>query len=165
MFKDFIRCLERATVKNLDVLPFHPFNLYSGKDTVIFCNRYIHHFLYTLSLTSRQQNLNFFIASVNRLYLDLHLEVRLEVGEQSEENGERQFEDLRHRGDSVLGQGHTQVLLDGVDEHLISLENGPGVLQDGQEQLEGQDLRSQLMGPGAGARLEEGSGSVSMYVR
>lgn len=76
--------------------------------------------------------------------------MRLEVGEQSEENGERKFEDLRHGGDTVLGQGHAQVLLDGVDEHLISLEDGPGVLQDGQEQLQGQDLRSQLMGPEAG---------------
>lgn len=73
-------------------------------------------------------------------YLDLHLEVRLEVGQQSEENGKREFEDLRHGGDAVLGQGHAQVLLDGVDEHLISLEDGPGVLQNGEEQLEGQDL-------------------------
>lgn len=79
-------------------------------------------------------------------YLDLHLEVRLEVGEQSEENGKWEFKDLRHRGHAVLGQGHTQVLLDGVDEHLIGLEDGPGVLQDGQQQLEGQDLRSQLVG-------------------
>lgn len=75
--------------------------------------------------------------------------MRLEVGEQSEEDGEREFEDLRHGGDAVLGQGHTQVLLDGVDEHLVSLEDGPSVLQDGEEQLEGQDLRSQLMGPEA----------------
>lgn len=71
----------------------------------------------------------------------------LEVGEQSEENGEWEFEDLRHRGDSIFGQGHTQVLLDGIDEHLIGLEDGPGILQDGQEQLEGQDLGSQLVGP------------------
>ncbi len=82
-------------------------------------------------------------------YLDLHLEVRLEVGEQSEENGEWELEDLRHRRDAVLGQRHAQILLDSVDEHLVSLEDGPGVLQDGQEQLQGQDLRSQLMGPEA----------------
>lgn len=87
---------------------------------------------------------------LQRIYLNLHLEVRLKVGEQSEENGEWEFEDLRHRGHSIFGQGHTQVLFDGIDEHLISLEDGPGVLQDGQEQLEGQDLRSQLMRPEEG---------------
>lgn len=81
------------------------------------------------------------------LYLDLHLEVCLEVRKESEENGKRQFEDLRHRGDPILGQSHTQVLLDGVYEHLVGLKDGPGVLQDGQQQLEGQDLRPQLVGP------------------
>lgn len=85
------------------------------------------------------------------LYLNLHLEVGLEVGKEREEDGERELKDLRHRGDSVLGQGHTQVLLDGVNEHFIGLENGPGILQDGQQQLEGQDLRSQLVGPEAEA--------------
>ena len=87
--------------------------------------------------------------------------MRLEVGEQGEENGEREFEDLRHGGDAVLGQGHAQVLLDGVDEHLVGLEDGPGVLQDGQEQLEGQDLRSQLVGPEAEPEGERGRGSSS----
>lgn len=71
------------------------------------------------------------------------------MGEQSEENGEWEFEDLRHRGDSIFGQGHTEVLFDGVDEHLIRLEDGPSVLQDGEEQLQGQDLGAQLMGPEA----------------
>lgn len=73
------------------------------------------------------------------------------MGEQSEENGQGEFEDLRHGGDPVFGQGHTQVLFDGVDEHLVSLENGSGILQDGQEQLEGQDLRTQFVGPEAEA--------------
>lgn len=72
----------------------------------------------------------------------------LEVGQQSEENGERELEDFRHGGDAVLGERHAQVLLDGVDEHLVGFEDGPGVLQDGQEELEGQDLRPQLVGPG-----------------
>lgn len=94
-------------------------------------------------------------------YLDLHLEVRLEVGEQSEENGERELKDLGHGGDAILGQGHAQVLLDGVDEHLVSLEDGPGVLQDGQQQLEGQDLRSQLMGPEVEGE-REGGGGINM---
>lgn len=81
-------------------------------------------------------------------YLDLHLEVGLEVGEEGEEDGQREREDLGDRGDAVLGQRHTQVLLDGVDEHLVGLEDGPSVLQDGQQQLEGQHLGAQLMGPG-----------------
>lgn len=60
-----------------------------------------------------------------------------EVGEQGEEDGEGELEHLRHGGDPVLGQRHTQVLLDGVDEHLIGLEDGPGILQDRQEKLQG----------------------------
>lgn len=84
--------------------------------------------------------LNLLVCVANWLYLNLHLEVGLEVGQESEEDGERELKDLRHRGDSVFGQGHTQVLFDGVDEHFIRFENGPGVLQDGQQQLEGQDL-------------------------
>lgn len=81
------------------------------------------------------------------IYLDLHLEVRLEVGQQREEDGEGELEDLRHGGDPIFWQGHTKVLLNGIDEHLVCLEDGPGVLQDGEEQLEGQDLGAQLMGP------------------
>lgn len=84
--------------------------------------------------------LNLVVCVANWLYLNLHLEVGLEVGQESEEDGERELKDLRHRGDSVFGQGHTQVLFDGVDEHFIRFENGPSVLQDGQQQLEGQDL-------------------------
>lgn len=95
------------------------------------------------------------------LHLDLHLEVRLEVGQQREKDGKGELEDLRHGRDPVLGQGHAKVLLDGVDEHLVGLEDGPGVLKDGQEQLEGQDLGAQLVGP------EEGTDKVlveSFYV-
>lgn len=73
-------------------------------------------------------------------YLNLHLEVGLEVGQKCEENGQGEFEDLRHRRDAVFGQRNAQVLLDGVDEHLVGLEDGPSVLQDGQQQLQGQDL-------------------------
>lgn len=76
--------------------------------------------------------MNLSVGGANWLYLNLHLEVGLEVGQESEEDGERQLKDLRHRGHSVFGQGHTQVLFDGVDEHFIGLKNGPGVLQDGQ---------------------------------
>lgn len=93
--------------------------------------------------------LNLSVSVANMLYLNLHLEVGLEVGQQSEEYGERQLKDLRHRGDSVFGQGHTQVLFDSVDEHFIRFENGPSILQDGQQQLERQHLWSQLVGPTA----------------
>lgn len=120
-----------------------------SRESVFFHNRYLFHYHYSVSLKSWQNKTGKKGMQGWICYLDLHLEVRLEVGEQSEENGEWEFEDLRHRRDTILGQGHTQVLLDGVDEHLVSLEDGPGVLQDGQEQLEGQDLRSQLMGPEA----------------
>lgn len=99
--------------------------------------------------------LNLLVCVANWRYLDLHLEVGLEVGQESEEDGERELKDLRHRGDSVFGQGHTQVLFDGVDEHFIRFENGPGVLQDGKQQLEGQDLWSQLMGPEAEGEAAE----------
>lgn len=119
----------------------------SAERLLSYTNRYLCHYLYTFrkpeKLTTKPEIYVF-------CYLNLHLEVRLEVGEQGEEDGEGEFEDLRHGGDSILGQGHAQVLLNGVDEHLIGLEDGPGVLQDGQEQLEGQDLRPQLVGPEAG---------------
>ena len=55
-----------------------------------------------------------------------------EVGEQGEEDGQRQFEDLRHGGHAILGERDTQVLFDGVYEHLVRAENGTRVLQDGQ---------------------------------
>lgn len=63
-----------------------------------------------------------------------------EVGQQREEDGERQLEDLGDGRDAVLGERHAQILLDGVDEHLVGLENGPRILQDGQQQLQRQDL-------------------------
>lgn len=72
----------------------------------------------------------------------------LEVGQQRKEDGERELKDFRDGRDAVLGQRHTQVLLDGVNEHLIGLEDGACILQDGQEQLKGQDLRAELVRPG-----------------
>lgn len=64
-----------------------------------------------------------------------------EVGEQGEEDGERQFEDLGHRGDAVFRQRHAQVLFDSVDEHLVGAEHRPGALQHGEQQLQGNYLR------------------------
>ena len=70
----------------------------------------------------------------------------LEVREESEEYCEGEFEDLRYGGDAVLGQRHAQILLDGIDEHLVGFEDRSGILQDREQQLQRQDLGSQLMG-------------------
>lgn len=59
-----------------------------------------------------------------------------EVGQECEEDGQGELEDLGDGGDAVFGQRHTQVLLDGVDEHLVGLEDGPCILQDGEQQLQ-----------------------------
>ena len=68
-------------------------------------------------------------------YLNLHFEMLFEVGQECEEDGEGEFKHLRHRTDPVLGQRHTQVLFDGVNKHLVRLEDGAGILQDRQQQL------------------------------
>lgn len=81
-------------------------------------------------------------------HLNLHLEMSFEVGQQGEEDGQRELKDFGDGGDAVFGQCHTQVLLNGVDEHLVGLEDGPCVLQDGQQQLQREHLGAQLMGPG-----------------
>lgn len=80
------------------------------------------------------------------LYLDLHLQVNLEVGQQGEKDGQRELKHLGHGGDAVFGQSHAQVLLDGVDEHLVGAEHGPGALQHREQQLQGDDLGAQLVG-------------------
>lgn len=64
----------------------------------------------------------------------------LEVGEQCEEDGQRQLEHLGHRRHAVFGQSHAQVLLDGVHKHLVGAKDGTGPLQHGEQQLEGNDL-------------------------
>lgn len=76
----------------------------------------------------------------------MHLEMRLEVGQEGEENGQRQLEHFGDGGDAVFRQRYAQVLLDGVDEHLIGFEDGPSILQDGQEELQREDLGPQLVG-------------------
>lgn len=39
---------------------------------------------------------------VGAVYLNLHLQVDFEVGEEGEEDGERELEDLWHRGDTIF---------------------------------------------------------------
>ena len=83
-------------------------------------------------------------------YLYLHLQVHFKVWKKSKKNSERELKDIRHWRDAVLGQRHTEVLLDCVDEHLVSPEDWAGVLQHGQEELQGDHLGAQLVGPGEG---------------
>lgn len=80
-------------------------------------------------------------------YLNLHFKVHFEVGEQDKEDGKRQLEHFRHRGDPVFGERHTQVLFDGVHKHLMGSEHRSSSLQHWQQQLQGNHLRAQLMGP------------------
>lgn len=61
--------------------------------------------------------------------LNLHFEMMLKVGQQREEDGQRQFKHLCYRWDTVLRQRHAQVLFDGVREQFIGTENGSRVLQ------------------------------------
>lgn len=84
--------------------------------------------------------------SLLTLYLNLHLQVDLEVGQQGEEDGQWELKDLRHRGDAVFGQRHAQILFDGVDEHLMGAKHWPGALQHREQQLQGDNLGPQLMG-------------------
>lgn len=70
------------------------------------------------------------------------------MGQQGEEDRQRQLEDLRHRGNTVFGQRHAQVLLDGIGKHFVSAEDWAGTLQQGKQQLQGDNLGAQLMGPG-----------------
>ena len=72
----------------------------------------------------------------------------LEEAEQRKEDCEGALEDLWHGRDAVLGEGDAQVLLDGGDEHLVGPENSAGVLEHREEELEGEDLGSELVGPG-----------------
>lgn len=55
--------------------------------------------------------------------------------QEGKENGQREFKHLWYSTNAILGEGHAQVLLDGIDEHLISSEDWPSVLEDGEEKL------------------------------
>lgn len=84
------------------------------------------------------------ISAVNRCKhctnLNLHFQVKFEPREESQEDGERELKDLRHGGDTVLAESHAQVLLDGGDEHDVTTEHGACWLQDGQEQVQRENL-------------------------
>ena len=74
----------------------------------------------------------------------------LEGGEKSEKDAETQLKHLRHVGHPVLGERHTEVLPDGADEDLIRAEDGAGVLENGEKQLQREDLGAKLVGPVGG---------------
>ena len=65
--------------------------------------------------------------------LDLEFKMLLEVSQQCEKYGQGQLKHLRHWRHPILRQGHTQILFDGIDEHVIGLKNGASILQDGQQ--------------------------------
>lgn len=67
------------------------------------------------------------------------------MGQQGEEDGQRELKDLRHGGDAIFGQRHAQILFDGVDKHLMGAKHRPGALQHGEQQLQGDDLGPQLV--------------------
>jgi hypothetical protein len=79
--------------------------------------------------------------------------MHLEVGEQHQEDGQGQLEDLGYGADAVLGEGDAQVLFDGRYEHFVGSEHGSGALQDVEEELEGEDLGADLVGLGVGGSL------------
>lgn len=69
------------------------------------------------------------------------------MGEQGKEDGKRQFKYFRHRGDPVFRERHTQVLFDGVHKHLMGSKQRSSTLQHWEQQLQGNHLWAQLMGP------------------
>lgn len=69
----------------------------------------------------------------------------LEVGQQGEEDGQRELEDLRYGGDAIFGQRHAEILFDGVDKHLMGAKHWPGALQHREQQLQGDNLGPQLV--------------------
>lgn len=91
------------------------------------------------------------------VYLNLHLEMNLKVGQQGQEDGQRELKNLRHRGNAIFGQRHAEILLDGVGKHIMSTEHWAGTLQQRKQQLKGNNLRPQLMGP----EMEKKSVSIS----
>lgn len=89
-------------------------------------------------------------------HLDLHLQVHLEIRQQRQKNGQRQFEHLRNGTDAVLRQCDAQILLDGRDEHVVGTKYGTGVLEDGEEELEGEDLGAEFVRFGIGRAFGKG---------
>lgn len=80
-------------------------------------------------------------------YLNLHLQVHLELWQECKKYCKWEFKYFRDRGHTILGESYTQVLLDGCHKHFIGSEYWTSILEDWQQQMEGQNLRTQLMWP------------------
>lgn len=71
------------------------------------------------------------IMSKCRTYLDLHLQMCLEVWQQSKEYRKRQLKNFWNRWDSIFWECNTQILLNSINKHLICSENRSCILQNG----------------------------------
>ena len=83
----------------------------------------------------------------NGSYLYLHLQMSFEGRKQRQENGEREFKHFRNTGDPVLRQGHTQMVFNCANKHLISTEHRTRILKNRKQQLEAQNLGTELVRP------------------
>ena len=101
-----------------------------------------------------------------------YLEVGGQNGEEQEEDAQREVGDLRVGVQRVGAEGEHQVLFDGAHKHVACLEDAARVLQQVQQQLQGQDLGAQgsgratvavaqhPTGPGSkGAHISKGNGT------
>ena len=76
----------------------------------------------------------------------MHFEVSLKGGEKSQEDCQREFKHCRHWWNTIFGESNTQILLDGCHKHFMGAEHRTSILKAGQQQLERQNLGTQLMG-------------------
>ena len=90
--------------------------------------------------------------------------MNLEGLKEREEDGEGEFHHLWHTGHPILGESHTEVLLHGSDEHLLRSEglgrekgvkhwgskvaHLAGILQDGSDEFQTQNLGTEFVRPG-----------------
>lgn len=56
--------------------------------------------------------------------------------QEREKNGQGQMENSEHTGYSILGEGNTEILFYGIDEHLVRLENWTRILEDGEKEFQ-----------------------------
>eukprot|EP00968_Pinguiococcus_pyrenoidosus_P016884 scaffold1642_cov252-Pinguiococcus_pyrenoidosus.AAC.2 len=75
--------------------------------------------------------------------LDLRLALGLEVVQDRQEELQGSADDRRHAGRTVSEQRRTEVVLHGENEAAVRLEGGAGVLEGGQQQLQGELLRGE----------------------
>lgn len=69
-------------------------------------------------------------------YLNLNLEMSLEIGEECNKDGKGEMKYFGDGGDAVLAEGDTQVLFDGCDEGIIGPEHLACIHHYGQQHLQ-----------------------------